>query len=76
MKKALASNLRFPGKIIAIQDQPNLPFNGNLLVISDTGNNRILILSIDENYRCLQVIGNGGLGLVDGNYQESMFHHP
>jgi len=39
MKKSIASNLRFPGKIIVIQEQPNLPFKGNLLVVADTGNN-------------------------------------
>jgi len=76
MKKAVASNLRFPGKVIVIQDQPNLPIKGNLLVISDTGNNRILLISIDEKYKCLEVIGSGGLGLVDGDFTEAMFHHP
>lgn len=76
MKKAIASNLRFPGKIIVIQEQPNLPMKGNLLVVADTGNNRVLLISIDEKYKCLEVIGSGGVGLVDGGFHDAMFHHP
>lgn len=46
MKKAMNSNLRFPGKIIVIQDQPNMPYEGNILMIADTGNNWVLIVEI------------------------------
>lgn len=45
------------------------------MVISDTGNNRIIIVNVDNN-ECLDVIGNGYIGLVDGLYNEASFHHP
>lgn len=49
--------------------------NENLLVISDTGNNRLVLIN-EETYDCLGTIGNGKVGLIDGNYDEASFHHP
>lgn len=48
-----------------------------MLVISDTGNNRILIVNADT-FECIDVIGNkyGAIGLIDGSYDEACFHHP
>ena len=74
-KAALNSNLRFPGKVICIANQPGLPYDCNLMVISDTGNNRVILVNLDTN-ECLDVIGNGHIGLVDGQYNEAAFHHP
>jgi len=39
----------------------------NLLVISDTGNNRILLIN-EETMDFVENIGNGKIGLVDGDY--------
>jgi hypothetical protein len=50
-----------------------MPFN--LLVISDSANNRLVIVN-EETMECLYTIGNGKVGLVDGSYQETQFHHP
>ena len=47
----------------------------NLLVISDSANNRLVIVR-EDTLVCLHVIGNGKFGLVDGSYSEVQFHHP
>lgn len=39
----------------------------NLLVISDTGNNRIVLIN-EETMEFVENIGNGKIGLVDGDY--------
>jgi hypothetical protein len=46
-----------------------------LLVISDTGNNRIILVNA-ETLKCVDVIGSGNVGLVDGSFSEACFHHP
>lgn len=45
------------------------------MIISDTGNNRLILIN-EETLECQGVIGNGKVGLVDGNYEETSFHHP
>lgn len=30
----------------------------------------------EETMSCTDIIGNGRIGLVDGNYEEAQFHHP
>ena len=47
----------------------------NLLVISDSANNRIVVVN-EETLECDFIIGNGKIGLVDGSYDEAQFHHP
>jgi len=47
----------------------------NLLAISDTGNNRLVLVN-EETSECVGVVGNGKIGLVDGNFEEASFHHP
>jgi hypothetical protein len=47
----------------------------NLLIISDTGNNRLVLIN-EETLECIGTIGTGKVGLVDGNYEEASFHHP
>ena len=44
-------------------------------MISDTGNNRIVLIN-EETLECIGVIGNSKIGLVDGNFEDSSFHHP
>ena len=46
-----------------------------MLVISDTGNNRIVIVNADT-HECIDTIGTGQIGLIDGGYNEACFHHP
>jgi hypothetical protein len=48
-----------------------------MIIISDTGNNRILLINADNN-TCTDVIGNphGEIGLIDGTFEEASFHHP
>ena len=48
-KIALSSNLRFPGKIICVSNQPCMPYDCNIMVVSDTGNNRIIVVNLDNN---------------------------
>jgi hypothetical protein len=56
-------------------NQPYLPWDDDLLVVADTGNNRILIISL-TTFKCVETIGTGQIGLIDGQYSESRFHHP
>lgn len=67
--------MRFPAKLTCIPVQNGLPIMANLLVISDTGNNRLLIIN-EETGQCVDVVGNSRIGLVDGAYEEASFHHP
>ena len=72
-KLATKQNLKFPGKLICIEKQDGI--DNPLLVISDTGNNRIVIVNADT-LKCIDVIGTGNIGLVDGSFTEACFHHP
>jgi thiol-disulfide isomerase/thioredoxin len=65
--KQAPTPLRFPGKIVT--DEP-----GNRLFISDSNNNRIVITTL--NGELLDIVGNGGIGHVDGAYATAQFDHP
>jgi hypothetical protein len=67
--------LKFPGKIICVEKQDGI--QNPLLVISDTGNNRVLLINANT-MECQDVIGNpeGLIGLIDGPFEEACFHHP
>jgi hypothetical protein len=52
-----------------------MPYEGNLLVIADTGNNRVILASADT-YECVGAVGNGFIGLIDGSFEDTSFHHP
>jgi hypothetical protein len=41
-----------------------------LIIISDTGNNRLIIIN-EESMECIGVVGNSKVGLVDGGYKEA-----
>lgn len=62
------SLLSFPSKIYV--DDKN-----NNLIVSDTGNNRIIIFDLKTN-ELKKIIGNGKEGLSDGSFSESMFKKP
>ncbi|XP_074025751.1 NHL repeat-containing protein 2 [Leptinotarsa decemlineata] len=66
----LKGPLLFPGKITNFLDENN----HELLAVSDTGNNRILILKDDGSI--LQQIGGRKLGFRDGNLEEAEFNNP
>ncbi|XP_060525437.1 NHL repeat-containing protein 2 isoform X2 [Cylas formicarius] len=66
----LKGPLLFPGKITNYIDE-----NGHeTLAISDTGNNRILIVDSDGNIT--KVIGGMRLGFKDGNLEDAEFNNP
>ena len=48
-----------------------------MLVIADSGNNRIILININT-MKCVDVIGSsyGEIGLIDGSFKEACFHHP
>jgi hypothetical protein len=73
IKNARTQNLRYPGKVLAIERQDHL--ESNLLVISDSANNRVIVIN-EETMECEATIGNGKVGLVDGSYSEVQFHFP
>lgn len=62
------NQLRYPGKI-AISE------NGKLIAISDTSNNRVLILDRSDN-RVMDTIGCGYGGFLDGNFDNSRLLKP
>ena len=46
-----------------------------MLVISDSANNRLIVIN-EETLECVYTIGNGKIGLVDGDFNEVQFHNP
>lgn len=65
----LKGPLLFPGKIASFQSK-----NEEILAISDTGNNRIIILN--SNGTILYQIGNGKIGFKDGLISSAEFNAP
>lgn len=63
-----SSILSFPGKVLADQ-------RGNRLFVSDSNNNRIIVLSL-ENNAVMDVIGGGRPGFEDGGFDKAAFNHP
>ena len=59
--------LRYPGKVLA-------DGAGKRLFISDTGNNRIVV--IDFKGQHLATIGSGREGKIDGEYKSASFNRP
>ena len=45
-----------------------------MIVISDSANNRLVIIN-EETMECVGTIGNGRLGLVDGSYSLLVQHY-
>ncbi|XP_023336064.1 NHL repeat-containing protein 2 isoform X2 [Eurytemora carolleeae] len=62
-------NLKYPGKIT---------LHNQNLVVSDSGNNRILILNLESGCSAtvLHTIGSGVRGRQDGEYGSSSFNNP
>lgn len=65
---AQSQNLRYPGKVFCLEQQEGL--KSNLLIISDSGNNRLIVVN-EQTLECQDVIGNGKVGLVDGDFTEA-----
>lgn len=67
--------LRFPSKLMMIEKQKGIEMN--LLIVSDCGNNRLLVLNEETHpMQIVHIIGTGKVGLVDGSFEEAQFHHP
>ncbi|XP_050314599.1 NHL repeat-containing protein 2 isoform X2 [Anthonomus grandis grandis] len=62
--------LLFPGKVAYF----NSEHNEQLLAISDTGNNRVLVT--DHTGLILHVIGGKKLGFKDGDFEDAEFNNP
>ncbi len=59
--------LRYPGKILADE-------KGGRLFIADSNHNRIVVAKLDGTLE--QVIGSGGIGHEDGDFNSASFNHP
>ncbi len=59
--------LSFPGKVLAVEER-------DLLFISDTNHNRIIVASLNGDVK--KVIGSGEVGLRDGDIKQAQFNHP
>jgi thiol-disulfide isomerase/thioredoxin len=66
--KAPAGVLAFPGKVLADE-------TSNQLFIADSNHNRIVVAALDD-YAIKEVIGEGTVGLKDGDFAVAQFHHP
>jgi DNA-binding beta-propeller fold protein YncE len=66
-EKQKPTPLKYPGKILA--DTEN-----DRLYISDSNHNRIVVSTLDG--QLVETIGDGQLGLKDGDYQSAQFDHP
>lgn len=67
VRKPETGGLRFPGKVLADEASQRL-------FITDSGNNRIAIASLDG--QVLDVIGDGQAGNRDGDFTRARFNHP
>ena len=65
--RAQKTALKYPGKLLA-------DAAGDLLFISDSNHNRIVVTNLDG--RLKYTIGSGRIGLRDGGYAEAEFDHP
>ncbi|XP_059155942.1 NHL repeat-containing protein 2-like isoform X2 [Physella acuta] len=65
--KHAGTGLSFPGKIYYWEDK-------DYLVIADTGNNRIVITDLSGVVQV--VVGNGNVGLRDGDFETAEFSSP
>ncbi|MDX2037797.1 MAG: thioredoxin-like domain-containing protein [Isosphaeraceae bacterium] len=65
--KTHKGGLLYPGKI-------TVDAEGKRLFITDTGHNRIVVVDLDG--KLIDIIGNGGIGLVDGDYAKATFERP
>ncbi|XP_008561018.1 NHL repeat-containing protein 2 [Microplitis demolitor] len=66
----IGRDILFPGKIQIIEPESN----EEKIVVSDTGNNRILIFDFDG--RVEEIIGGYSRGFKDGNFEEARFNAP
>ena len=64
---ALPTVLSFPGKVLADE-------TGSRLFIADTGRHRILVATLAGEL--IDVIGSGGEGRADGDFNEATFRRP
>ncbi|MBI3667961.1 MAG: redoxin domain-containing protein [Acidobacteria bacterium] len=62
------SLLSFPGKVLADPE-------GGRLFIADSNHNRIVVAALDDG-TVEEVIGDGEIGLADGDFDAARFHHP
>lgn len=66
--------LRYPGKVALYEGEEGGGAGEDFLVISDSGNNRVVICSLDGEVR--RVVGDGQQGLKDGRFDECRFNRP
>jgi len=68
MEPKIETVLSFPGKVFAHPTD-------NVLIISDSNHNRILIVNRDTG-AIQTVIGSGAIGASDGDFENATFNHP
>jgi len=66
-EKQKPTPLKYPGKILADADNDRL-------YISDSNHNRIVVTTLEG--KLIEIIGDGQIGLKDGDYQSARFDHP
>jgi thiol-disulfide isomerase/thioredoxin len=66
--KAPTTMLAFPGKVLADE-------KSGQLFIADSNHNRIIVTTLDD-YTIKEVIGEGSIGLQDGDFATAQFNHP
>lgn len=64
---AMTGVLAFPGKVLADE-------HSGRLFIADSGNNRIVVTTLDGEV--LDVAGSGAIGRDDGSFEAATFNHP
>lgn len=69
----VSHSLKFPGKIVCLKKNP-MENCAELYAVSDSGNNRVLILNAAGEV--LQKIGGKLSGMVDGDFKSARFNNP
>ena len=65
--------MKFPHKIIKVHKEKCDLFGCDILILSDMGNHRVLVIN-EETYECVEVIGWGKSGYLDGSFESSKFN--
>lgn len=73
-ENSIKQHMRFPSKLIHTFEETPYEWE-SLLFVSDSGNNWVLVID-EKTLECIDVIGSGTWGDIDGSFSECSLYHP
>jgi len=70
------SSLKYPSKLTVMKREKDFPYDSDILVVSDSGNDRVVLIRAEEPHSIVATIGNGKNGFKDGPYSTCQFNMP